>query len=319
MRSTSAGTVAILALLASPAFATPLPAAVKPPVSSSSSGSGIGSVIAGGAVSRATSGVVGGLLNQIEGLFSRDDLNAEHAKRDLASIIQDASTLSPDDRQTVKTALMNKISTLEESDVGARAIASLVGGALASGAASAVVGGLLSQIETLFRRDEFDVQAKRDLASIIQDASALPPAEKETVKTALMNKISTLEESDGVARRLGTVGGAVAGGATAAVVGGLLNQIGSLFGREAQLEGLERRAVSAKPPSTSSGGGLGSAVAGGAVAATVGNLLGQIEGLFSRHNHEATDGTVSEQVESLSRRDDSLLTRTEGWAINELD
>jgi hypothetical protein len=43
---------------------------------------------------------------------------------------------------------------------------------------------------------------------------------------------------------------------------------------------MERRAVSVKP--SSSGSGIGSAVAGGAAAAVVGNLLGQIEGLFSR-------------------------------------
>jgi hypothetical protein len=53
----------------------------------------------------------------------------------------------------VKSALINKISTLKESDVAARGIGGSIGGAVAGGAASAVVGNLLSQIESLFRRD----------------------------------------------------------------------------------------------------------------------------------------------------------------------
>lgn len=59
-----------------------------------------------------------------------------------------------DDKQTVKTALVNKISALQGSDVAARGFAGSVGGAVAGGAASAVVGNLLSQIESLFRRDD---------------------------------------------------------------------------------------------------------------------------------------------------------------------
>jgi outer membrane lipoprotein SlyB len=119
---------------------------------------------------------------------------------------------------------MNKISTLQDPDVSARAILGTVGAAVAGGAASAVVGNLLSQIEGLFRRDEFDINTKRDLAGIIQDASSLPPADKETVKTALMNKISTLEEPEVAARALGAVGSAVAGGAASAIVGNLLGR-----------------------------------------------------------------------------------------------
>jgi hypothetical protein len=78
----------------------------------------------------------------------------EDAKRDLASIIRNASTLPPDDKQTVKTALVNKISTLQGSDVSSRGLAGSIGGAVAGGATSAVVGNLLSQIESLFRRDD---------------------------------------------------------------------------------------------------------------------------------------------------------------------
>ena len=70
-------------------------------------------------------------------------------KRDLPSIIKDASSLAPSDKQTVKNALMNKISTLKESDVAARGVAGSIGGsigsAVAGGATSAVVGNLLSR------------------------------------------------------------------------------------------------------------------------------------------------------------------------------
>jgi hypothetical protein len=84
---------------------------------------------------------------------------------------------------------------------------------------------LFAEVESLFRRDEIGAYAKRDLADIIKDASSLPPSDKQTVKTALVNKISTLQDSDVAARGLAsTVGGAVAGGATSAVVGNLLNR-----------------------------------------------------------------------------------------------
>ena len=121
-----------------------------------------------------------------------------------------------------------------------------------------------------------------------------------------MNKVSTLKDSDVAARGVAsTVGGAVAGGAASAVVGNLLSrershdasftwaqiltqrffaEIESLFRREAQLEGLQSRALSVKPSSTS-GSGIGGAVAGGAASAVVGNLLNQIESLFRRDEY----------------------------------
>jgi hypothetical protein len=99
-----------------------------------------------------------------------------------------------------------------------------IGSAIAGGAAAATVGNLLNQIEGLFSRDDSDVYVKRDLASIIQDASSLPPSDKETVKTALMNKIRTLDEPEVATRALGAVGSAVAGGAAAAAVGTLLGR-----------------------------------------------------------------------------------------------
>ena len=64
----------------------------------------------------------------------------------------------------------------------------------------------------------------------------------------------------------------------------LFAEIESLFRREAQLEGLRRRALSVKPSSTS-GSGIGGAVAGGAASAVVGNLLNQVESLFRRDEY----------------------------------
>ena len=64
------------------------------------------------------------------------------------------ATLSPEDKQTVKTALINKVSSLKDSDLAARGTAGAIGGAVAGGAASAVVGNLLTQVENLFRREE---------------------------------------------------------------------------------------------------------------------------------------------------------------------
>ena len=83
----------------------------------------------------------------------------EGTRRDLASIITDASSLPPTDKENIKTALMNKISTLQDTDVAARGFASgaastAVGGA-ASIAANSVVSTLLNKVESLFRRDEY--------------------------------------------------------------------------------------------------------------------------------------------------------------------
>lgn len=90
---------------------------------------------------------MGNLLSQIESLFRRD-----FEDRDLKSTI---ASLSPQDKATVKAALVNKISTLKDSDLTARGFGSAIGGSIAGGAASAVVGNLLSEIEGLFRREEY--------------------------------------------------------------------------------------------------------------------------------------------------------------------
>jgi len=247
---------------------------IKPSSSSSSSGSGIGGALAGGAASA----VVGNLLNQIEGLFSRDDHEATErgfdlagltgltgltkgtshsdkrivkTARDLASIIKDASSLTPTDKETVKTALVNKIGTLQDSDVAARGLAgsaasTAIGGAT-SIATNTVVSSLLNKIESLFRRDHDDELVARDLKDSI---AALAPEDKETVASALLSKLKA-QQSSSVASR-------------------------GVFGN-----------------------GIGGAVAGGVASGIAGNLLHQLEGLVTR--------------------DDNLIARTESWAINELD
>lgn len=91
------------------------------------------------------------MLSQIESLFRRD-----FEERDFKSTI---ASLSPADKATVKAALVNKISTLKDSDLAARGVGSAIGGSIAGGAASAVVGNLLSQIESLFRRDEIEQES----------------------------------------------------------------------------------------------------------------------------------------------------------------
>jgi hypothetical protein len=64
-------------------------------------------------------------------------------------------------------------------------------------------------------------------------------------------------------------------------------EIESLFRREAQLEGFQRRALSVEPSDDDddSGSGITGAVAGGAASAVVGNLLNKIEGLFRRDEY----------------------------------
>lgn len=72
------------------------------------------------------------------------DFRHEATKRDLADIIKGASSLSPPDKENVKTALMNKISTLQNSDVAARGVfGNGIGGAVAGGVASGIAGNLL--------------------------------------------------------------------------------------------------------------------------------------------------------------------------------
>lgn len=69
------------------------------------------------------------------------------AKRDvtaLSDILKSVPSLSPEDKQTVKTALMNKIGTLQ--NVSQRGVGASLGGAALGGASSALVGNLLSEV-----------------------------------------------------------------------------------------------------------------------------------------------------------------------------
>lgn len=106
-------------------------------------------------------------------------------------------------------ALVAKIGTLHDSDLSARAFSlkgagSGIGGAVAGGAASAVVGNLLSEIESLFRRDDEMLEAR---AFSLKPSSAPKPASSGS-----------------------GIGSAVAGGAASAAVGNILTKIESLFG-----------------------------------------------------------------------------------------
>lgn len=86
---------------------------------------------------------------QIEGLFSRDS-KEDMAKRDvsaLSDIIKTAPSLSADDKQTIKTALMNKIGTLQ--NVSQRGFAADIGGAAVGGASGALIGNLLSEVRSI--------------------------------------------------------------------------------------------------------------------------------------------------------------------------
>lgn len=74
----------------------------------------------------------------------------DFAKRDMKATL---AQLSPSDRATVHDALVAKIKTLPPSVVARGLFGSGIGGAVAGGAASAVVGNLLGEIEKLFRRD----------------------------------------------------------------------------------------------------------------------------------------------------------------------
>lgn len=88
------------------------------------------------------------------------------------------------------------------------------------------------QIESLFRRDSDENTVKRDvsaLSDILKSVPSLSPTDKQTVKTALMNKIGTLQN---VSQRGlgGSLGGAALGGASSALVGNLLSEVYFLLG-----------------------------------------------------------------------------------------
>lgn len=114
MRSTAA--IALIALLAAPSFAAPV------------------------ASSQDRSANQGATARQI-------DSNAPLSQRDisaLSGILNSVPSLSPEDKQTVKTALMNKLGTLQ--NVSQRGVGASLGGAALGGASSALVGNLLGEV-----------------------------------------------------------------------------------------------------------------------------------------------------------------------------
>ncbi|KAF8298237.1 hypothetical protein DL93DRAFT_2234017, partial [Clavulina sp. PMI_390] len=162
----AATSVALIALLAAPAFAAPI----------SSTGveeePSIGTQIISSAAGGAASGAVGNLLSKIESFFRRDF--DERSTGALTNIVKQAQTLSPADKATVKTALMNKIGTLQTPSKrlsGSGAVGTALGG-LASVGAKTAVGGLLTDIENLFRRDDAELEARAGLGGAIASSVA---------------------------------------------------------------------------------------------------------------------------------------------------
>ncbi|KAF8312198.1 hypothetical protein DL93DRAFT_1324781 [Clavulina sp. PMI_390] len=324
------------------------------------SANGLGGSIISSAAGGAASGLVGNLLGLIEGLFRRDFADAHdeamYMKRDvnsISNIIKQAQTLSASDKATVKTALMNKIGALQTPSkrLSASGAAGTALGGLASVGANGLVSGILEKIESLFRRDDFELEARaplsanglggsiissaaggaasglvgnllglieglfrRDLAdvhdeaayvkrdvnsisTIIQQAQTLSASDKAAVKTALMNKIGSLQTPSKRLSASGAAGTALGGLASVganSLVSGLLEKLESLFRRDEEealmareeLHGMERRSPLSASSFKPSGNGVTSQVlgglAGGAASGLVGNLLSEFESLFQR-------------------------------------
>ncbi|KAF8308218.1 hypothetical protein DL93DRAFT_2100858 [Clavulina sp. PMI_390] len=133
---------------------------------------------------------------------------------------------------------------------------------------------------------------KRDVGSIstiIKQSQNLSAADKATVKTALMNKIGTLQTPSKRLSASGAAGTALGGLASVGangLVSGILEKIESLFRREEELHEMQRRAPLSASSFKPSGTGVTSQVlgglAGGAASGLVGNLLSEFESLFRR-------------------------------------
>ncbi|KAF8311373.1 hypothetical protein DL93DRAFT_2083364, partial [Clavulina sp. PMI_390] len=281
---------------------------VEPPVeepttststTKTSSDGGLGHAVISSIAGGAAGAAVGNLLNKIESLFRRDSNNEIYFnKRDvssIASIITQAKSLSPADKTTVKTALVNKIGTLharvntvteepivtepvtteepttpptEEPSSSTSSTSNTVKAAAGGGLGSLVIGvagkalggltksetnktvtGLLNEVESFFKREVYQtalpieardelVYTKRDasaIASIVSQAKNLSPADKATVKTALVNKIGKLQAAHPKRLSLGGAAGSALGGLASVganhVVSGLLTDIENLFRR----------------------------------------------------------------------------------------
>ncbi|KAF8283392.1 hypothetical protein DL93DRAFT_1387371 [Clavulina sp. PMI_390] len=252
----AATSVALIALLAAPVFASPASSA---PIEEEPS---ISTQIISSAAGGAASGAVGNLLSKIENLFRRDV--GGRSAGTLTSIVKQAQTLSAADKATVKTALVNKISTLQAPSkrlsVGDAAGKAL--GGLASEGAKTAVGGLLTDIENLFRRDEPKLDARAGLG--------------------------------------GAIASSVAGGAASGLVGNLLGELESFLKRDdlgelgafddpEDLPDFNNFGIPDPIPAGDNGlfgvsiiaraglgGAIASSVAGGAASGLVGNLLGEV-------------------------------------------
>ncbi|KAF8312200.1 hypothetical protein DL93DRAFT_2082300, partial [Clavulina sp. PMI_390] len=281
----------------------------RAPLSANSFGGSLLSSAAGGAAS----GLVGNLLGLIEGLFRRDFNDAHedlYMKRDVSSvstIIKQAQNLSPADKAAVKTALMNKIGTLAPTN--SKRSTGLE--------ANAALGEILKKFESLFGRDEFELEAR--LHRPHPAGPKLPPNLKFLPHG--FDKLPERDYSELEARaRLsaGSLGGSIvssaAGGAASGLVGNLLGLIEGLFRRDEQE--LEARA----PLSANGlGGSLISSAAGGAASGLVGNLLSLIEGLFRRDLADVHDevayvkrdvnsiSTIIKQAQTLSASDKAAV------------
>lgn len=105
----SATSIGLIALLASPAFAAPI----------------------------TSKDLAARQLDSDESLSERD-ISA------LSGILSAVPSLSAEDKQTVKTALLNKIGTLQ--NVSQRGLGASLGSAALGGASSALVGNLLGEV-----------------------------------------------------------------------------------------------------------------------------------------------------------------------------
>lgn len=221
------------------------PVTEEPTTAAPGKSSSLGTDLASSAVGGAVSATVSNVLNKIESLFSRDfDEDGDFAKRDvsaLSDILNAVPSLSSTDKQTVKTALMNKISTLQAPASGnsrrgfvSSGLTSAAGG-LTSVASNTVVGDLLSKIESLFRRYDVPEQGKMRRGEVLGKLAGM---QRRSPLSLSKPSGSSSSSSGGTGTAL--LGGAV-GGAASGFVGNILSEIESLFRREENLDTLLAR------------------------------------------------------------------------------
>lgn len=221
------------------------PATEEPTTAAPGKASSLGTDIASSAVGGAVSATVGNLLNKIESLFRRDfDDDGDYAKRDvsaLSDILSAVPSLSPADKQTVKTALMNKIGTLQapasrnvRRGLVSSGVTSAAGG-LTNVASKTAVGDLLSKIESFFRRSDVPVQEKMRRGEVLDKLAGM-----QRRSPLSLSKPSGSSSSSTGGTGTALLGSAV-GGAASGLVGNILNEIEGLFRREETLDTLLAR------------------------------------------------------------------------------